>query len=161
MGNLWGKGGKTNFFSGEKPLTEKRKEYKYGYYEITAQGKYKEEKIPPGQHGGTVVFGGVNPHCPNLPGKCGDFMEILKNAFLVMAAVVNAVVVMAAVHITALGRTAVPVAVMSVGKTDAGYGQRDYRRKQYLFHNSLLLIVVITNPVNLTFIEKNRQQRGA
>jgi hypothetical protein len=60
-----------------------------------------------------------------------------------MALVINAVMVMAAVYITVPRWAVVSVAVMSAGKTDASYGQCDYRHKNYPFHTNLLLFVSV------------------
>jgi hypothetical protein len=51
---------------------------------------------------------------------------------------------MAAAYRAIICRAAVSLTVMSVGKTNAGYCQRDYSRKNYLFHTNLLLRMSIS-----------------
>jgi hypothetical protein len=80
---------------------------------------------------------------------------LFEKYFLVMAVIVHTVVVMAAVYRTVSRRAAVSVAVMSVGEANAGYRQRDYSRKNYLFHiNPLLLmsVSVMTGTVTATVV---------
>jgi hypothetical protein len=61
-----------------------------------------------------------------------------------MPVIVITVVVMAAVYRAVLRRAAASLTMMPVSKAYAGYRQRDYNRKNYLFHINLLLLMPVS-----------------